>query len=69
MSEKKWGERGDFIKVSVMLSPDVAQQLKAESARRKGNGEVDWSICAIIREAINRELPEAQRGADWWNHE
>jgi len=57
--EKKWGERGDFEKVSVMLPPDVAQRLKAESERRKGNGEANWSICAIIREAINRGLPEA----------
>lgn len=58
MSEKKWGERGDFEKVSVMLPPEVAERLKVESARRKGNSEVNWSICAIIREAINRWLPE-----------
>jgi len=43
-----------------MLPPDVAERLKAESARRKGNNEVNWSICAIIREAINRGLPEGR---------
>lgn len=69
MSEQKREERKDFEKVSVMLPPEVAERLKVESARRKSNGEVNWSICAIIREAINRGLPEAQRGADWWNHE
>lgn len=52
--EKKWGARKD------LLPPDVAERLRAESARRKGNGEVNWSICAIIREAINRGLPQGE---------
>lgn len=46
------GARGDFLKLSVTLSPDTYRLVMEEVVRRKSTKEVDPNISAILREAI-----------------
>jgi transcriptional regulator of met regulon len=46
------GAKGDFLKVTVTLSPDIYAILAEESCRRRISGEKDGTISAIIREAV-----------------
>lgn len=46
------GEKGDYVKVSAMLSPDVYRLLAEEHMRRKLAKERDSTTSAIIREAL-----------------
>lgn len=46
------GARGDFLKLSVTLSPDTYKLVMEEVVRRKSTKEADPNISAILREAI-----------------
>lgn len=46
------GEKGDFLKVTVTLSPEIYAILAEESSRRRVAKEKDSAISAIIREAV-----------------
>jgi hypothetical protein len=46
------GERGDFIKVTATLSPQVYELVLDEMRRRKLAREKDSGLSAILREAV-----------------
>lgn len=50
------GEKGDFLKVTVTLPPDVYKLLADEAQRRKINKEPNPQISAILREAAVQYL-------------
>lgn len=50
------GEKGDFLKVTISLSPEIYELLGSESTRRKTAKEKDSAISAIIREAVVEKL-------------
>jgi len=45
------GERGDFLKVTITLSPEIYQMLTNEARRRKLAREPNAQVSAILREA------------------
>jgi hypothetical protein len=50
------GEKGDFIKVTVTLPPDIYQMIMAEAVRRKMHKERNPQLSAVIREAVVQYL-------------
>jgi transcriptional regulator of met regulon len=50
------GERGDFIKVTATLSPEVYKLVSDEMLRRKLAKEPNAQLSAILREAVLRYL-------------
>ena len=46
------GEKGDFIKVTATLSPEVYRLLADEMVRRKLAKEPNAQLSAILREAV-----------------
>ena len=46
------GERGDFIKVTATLSPEVYKLVSDEMQRRKLAREPNAALSAILREAV-----------------
>jgi hypothetical protein len=46
------GERGDFLKVTATLSPEVYELLSAEMLRRKLAHQPNAQLSAILREAV-----------------
>ena len=50
------GEKGDFIKVTATLSPDVYRLLADEMVRRKLAKEPNAQLSAILREAVVQYL-------------
>lgn len=46
------GERGDFLKVTATLSPEVYRLLSQEALRRRLGQEPNAGLSAIIREAV-----------------
>jgi hypothetical protein len=46
------GERGDFLKVTATLSPEVYKLLSDEMQRRKLAREPNAQLSAILREAV-----------------
>ena len=50
--ERRYGERGDFEKITVTLPSKVWAILINESTRRKITRSSDWPIAAIVREAL-----------------
>ena len=57
---RRYGERGDFEKVTVTLPSEVRGLLLEESLRRKKDRSKDWPIAAIVREAIAAYLGPKQ---------
>lgn len=54
--EPAHGEKGDFIKMTITLSPDVYDLFNEEVARRKRSREKGATISAIIRELAGKHL-------------
>lgn len=52
------GEKGDFIKLTVTLPPDVYKLIMDEVTRRKMNKEANPAISAVLREAVVKHLGE-----------
>jgi hypothetical protein len=50
------GEKGDFIKVTATLSPEVYRLLADEMVRRKLAKEPNAQLSAILREAVVKYL-------------
>jgi hypothetical protein len=50
------GEKGDFFKITVSLSPDVYRLISDEVALRKSTKAGNAVVSAIIREAIVKML-------------
>jgi hypothetical protein len=50
------GEKGDFIKVTATLSPEVYRLLAEEMVRRKLAKEPNAQLSAILREAVVQYL-------------
>lgn len=46
------GEKGDFVKVTATLSPEVYRLLSDEMVRRKLAKEPNAQLSAILREAV-----------------
>ena len=46
------GERGDFLKVTATLSPEVYELLNREVLRRKLAREPNAQLSAVLREAV-----------------
>jgi len=49
---RPYGERGGYEKITVTLPSEIRGLLLEESLRRKKSRSPDWSIAAIVREAI-----------------
>lgn len=47
-----YGEKGDFRKLTVTLSPELFAQVIEESTRRKVAGKENANTSAVIREAL-----------------
>lgn len=47
-----YGEKGDFRKLTVTLSPELFAQVIEESTRRKVAGAENANTSAVIREAL-----------------
>lgn len=47
-----YGEKGDFRKLTVTLSPELFAQVVEESTRRKVAGAENANTSAVIREAL-----------------
>lgn len=57
------GERGDFLKVTATLSPEVYELLSAEMLRRKLARQPNAQLSAILREAVVAYLgPKPDKG-------
>jgi hypothetical protein len=54
----RYGEKGDFRKITVTLPPEIYQRLVQESARRKIAGEPNQMLSAMLREAVSRYLEQ-----------
>ena len=52
------GEKGDFIKVTVTLPPEVYQLIMAEAVRRKMQKQPNPQLSAVIREAVVHYLEQ-----------
>lgn len=46
------GEKGDFLKVTATLSPEVYKLINEEALRRKLAKEPNAQLSAILREAV-----------------
>ena len=46
------GERGDFIKITITLPPEMLEALKVLGVRRKASKQKDTNVSALIREAV-----------------
>jgi transcriptional regulator of met regulon len=46
------GKKGDYVKITVTLPPEVYELLANEVARRKMHKEANPQISAVIREAL-----------------
>jgi len=46
------GEKGDYVKVTVTLPPEVYELLANEATRRKIHKEANPQLSAVIREAV-----------------
>ena len=51
------GERGDFLKLTVTLSPEVYELVLDEMRRRKLARLPNSALSAILREAVVQYLP------------
>ncbi|MGA8164592.1 MAG: hypothetical protein WB791_06150 [Waddliaceae bacterium] len=47
------GERGDFLKVTITLSPEMLVSLKKVGMERKIQGMKDTDVSSLIREAVS----------------
>jgi len=56
------GERGDFLKVTATLSPEVYKLVSDEMLRRKLAREPNAQLSAILREAVVAYLGAGRRG-------
>ena len=50
------GERGDFLKVTITLPPDMLADLKRLGIERKLQGLKDTDTSSLIREAVTKLL-------------
>ena len=50
------GERGDFLKVTITLPPDMLANLKRLGIERKLQGMRDTDVSSLIREALTNFL-------------
>lgn len=50
------GERGDFLKVTITLPPDMLANLKRLGIERKLKGMKDTDVSSLIREALTNFL-------------
>lgn len=55
------GERGDFLKVTATLSPEVYKLVSDEAQRRKLAHEPNAQMSAILREAVLAYLAPSRR--------
>jgi len=55
------GERGDFLKVTATLSPEVYKLVSDEMQRRKLAREPNAQLSAILREAVLAYLMPSRR--------
>ncbi len=56
------GERGDFLKITATLSPEVYKLVSDEVQRRKLAREPNAQMSAILREAVLAYLAPGRRG-------
>jgi len=52
----RYGEKGNFRKITLTLPQEGYQELIAESARRKIAGEPNQTLSALLREAVSQYL-------------
>ena len=46
------GDKGDFVKISITLPPDIYEELRSETTRRKVAKMSDPTISGVVREAL-----------------
>ncbi len=52
IANKPHGSKGDHVKITVTLPPEVYKLINDEAARRKMVKEPDPSLSAVIRECV-----------------
>jgi len=50
------GERGDFKRITITMSPEMLAELKILGARRQAKGEKNTDVSSLIREAVAEML-------------
>ena len=58
----QYGDKGDFLKLTITLPPQIYELLVQEATSRKMGKKADPTISAIIREAVTAYLPLKDRG-------
>lgn len=46
------GQRSDFVKVTMTISPELLHQVKLLGLKRKARGEKDTDFSSLVREAL-----------------
>jgi hypothetical protein len=57
------GQRGEFLRVTITLSPEVFQLLADEVTRRKIHRAPNPNVSAVTREALTAYLAGAGKGS------
>lgn len=52
------GERGDFLKLTITMPPELVLKLKKHGAERRILGEKDCDTSSLIRSAVKKYLDE-----------
>jgi len=50
------GERGDFLKLTITMPPELVLKLKQHGAERRILGEKDCDTSSLIRSAVKKYL-------------
>ena len=55
------GERGEFLRITVTISPELLGEVKLLGLRRRARGLIDTSVSAVVREALH-DLVRREKG-------
>jgi len=50
--DDEWGERGDYLKVSITLPADLLMEAKQLAVKRRAKGQKGATVSALVREAL-----------------
>ena len=53
---ERYGERADYVQITVRLPREQLHQLKRAAAERIGDGTASASVSAVIRDAVTATL-------------
>ena len=57
----KRGERGEFVRVTIMMSVEMRKKLKEIGVNMQQQGFFDYDVSAIVRDAIRLKIQEYEK--------